>query len=139
VCRAIKLLQEGDFLTMEEDKTLHLTPMGQQAAESVFTRHAVLNEALLAIDVTPETARRDACEIEHVISEETFTRVKAFLSRQRGGRDRAETPKEDEDGRDQNNAEDRGNVLRDVRGAHLQRDPQDAPLREEGLRLPPEG
>jgi len=81
VSKAMKLLQEGGYLTMDRSKLLHLTPLGKSAAESVFERHSVLVEALLAIGVTPETAERDACEIEHAISEEAFIRVKAFLSR----------------------------------------------------------
>ncbi len=86
VSKAMKLLQEGGFLTMDKDKHLHLTPLGKEAAESVFEKHSVLYEALLAIGVTPEAAEKDACEIEHVISEEAFAQVKAFLSRWGGAR-----------------------------------------------------
>ena len=46
-------------------------------------------KALLAIGVTPEAAEKDACEIEHVISEEAFAQVKAFLSRWGRARDPA--------------------------------------------------
>ena len=82
VCRAMKLLQEGGFLTMDREKRLHLTPLGKAAAESVYEKHSILCKALLMIGVTPETAEKDACEIEHAISEETFARVRTFLSRQ---------------------------------------------------------
>ncbi len=89
VSKAMKLLQEGGYLTMDRSKLLHLTPLGKSAAESVFERHSVLVEALLAIGVTPETAERDACEIEHAISEEAFLQIKAFLSRWGSVRDPA--------------------------------------------------
>ena len=89
VCRAMKLLQEGGFLTMDRGKRLHLTSLGKTAAESVYEKHSVLYEALLAIGVTSEAAERDACEIEHSISEETFARVKALLSRRGGAQDPA--------------------------------------------------
>ena len=81
VSKAMKLLQEGGYLEMDPEKRLHLTDLGKTAAESVYEKHAVLVEALLAIGVTSETAEKDACEIEHAISEEAFLRVKAFLSR----------------------------------------------------------
>ncbi len=81
VSKAMKLLQEGGYLQMNPDKRLHLTALGKAVAESVYEKHSVLVKALLAIGVTPEAAEKDACEIEHAISEETFIRVKAFLSR----------------------------------------------------------
>ena len=81
VSKAMKLLQEGGYLEMDPEKRLHLTDLGKTSAESVCEKHAVLVEALLAIGVTSETAEKDACEIEHAISEEAFLRVKAFLSR----------------------------------------------------------
>lgn len=89
VSRAMKLLQEGGYLEMNPEKRLHLTDLGKTAAESVYEKHAVLVEALLAIGVTSETAEKDACEIEHAISEESFLRVKAFLSRWGRARDPA--------------------------------------------------
>ena len=49
VCRAMRVLQEGGYLTMDRDKLLHLTPLGRKAAESVYERHSVLNDALLAM------------------------------------------------------------------------------------------
>ena len=89
VSKAMKLLQEGGYLTMDREKRLQLTELGKTTAGLVYERHSVLNEALLAIGVTPETAERDACEIEHAISEETFAQVKAFLSRRSGAMDPA--------------------------------------------------
>ena len=89
VSKAMKLLQEGGYLEMNQEKRLHLTDLGKTAAESVYEKHAVLVEALLAIGVTSETAEKDACEIEHAISEEAFLRVKAFLSRWGRARDPA--------------------------------------------------
>ena len=72
VSKAMKLLQEGGYLDMDRYKFLHLTPLGKSVAESVFERHSVLVKALLAIGVEAETAEKDACEIEHAISEEAF-------------------------------------------------------------------
>ncbi len=89
VSKAMKLLQEGGYLTMDRSKFLHLTPLGRSAAESVLERHSVLVKALLAIGVAQETAEKDACEIEHAFSEEAFLQIKAFLSRWGSARDPA--------------------------------------------------
>lgn len=78
VSRAMKLLSEGGFLTMDQHKQLHLTPLGVTVAEEIYERHRILNELLLTIGVEPAVAEQDACRIEHVISRETLEKVKAF-------------------------------------------------------------
>lgn len=81
VSRAMKLLCEGGFLTMEEHKQLHLTELGASVAEEIYERHRILNELLISIGVPVPVAEQDACRIEHVISKETLEKVKAFSSK----------------------------------------------------------
>ena len=77
VCHAVATLKEGGFLTMDEDFSLHLTDVGQEVAEQIYEKHRFFTDRLIAAGVDPETAERDACRIEHVISEESFRRLKA--------------------------------------------------------------
>ena len=77
VCHAVATLRDGGFLTMDEDHFLHLTDVGREVAEKIYERHCFFTEQLIAAGVAPETAERDACRIEHVISEESFKRLKA--------------------------------------------------------------
>ena len=81
VSRAVKLLCEGGFLTMDQHKRLHLTPLGATVAEELYERHCVLHEALLALGVAPTVAELDACRIEHVISGETLEKMKELRAR----------------------------------------------------------
>ena len=76
VCHAVATLQDGGFLTMDEDHFLHLTDVGRGVAEKIYERHCFFTEQLIAAGVDLETAERDACRIEHVISDETFRRLK---------------------------------------------------------------
>ena len=76
VCHAVATLQDGGFLTMDEDHFLHLTDVGREIAEKIYERHCFFTEQLIAAGVDLETAERDACRIEHVISDETFRRLK---------------------------------------------------------------
>lgn len=82
VCRAIKFLREGGFLTMDEGKCLSLTDNGRDVAEKVYQKHFALQTLLVSLGVCPETAERDACGMEHVISEETFDRIRRFLAKE---------------------------------------------------------
>ncbi len=71
VCRAMRLLREGEFLSMDENKRIHLTELGREVAEKVYERNRVLTNGLIAIGVDPETAQQDACRIEHDLSRAT--------------------------------------------------------------------
>ena len=77
VCHAVATLREGGFLTMDSDYFLHLTDVGREVAEQIYEKHRFFTDRLIAAGVDPETAERDACRIEHVISDESFQRLKA--------------------------------------------------------------
>ncbi len=75
---AIRQLREGGFLTMDAGKLLHLTDAGREAAERIYERHCVILDRLVSLGVDPEIAKRDACQIEHVISRESYEKLKAL-------------------------------------------------------------
>ena len=79
VSRAMKLLRENHYITVEPDGTILLTDSGQKIAEQMYERHTVLADFLMGLGLDEQTAKDDACRIEHVISEETFARLKAFI------------------------------------------------------------
>lgn len=81
VSRAVGLLKQGGYLSMDDDGFLMLTPLGFATAEKIFERHTVLQQLLMKVGVSEETAAEDACKIEHVISDETLMAVKAYLSK----------------------------------------------------------
>ncbi len=76
VCHAVSTLKEGGFLTMDEDFFLHLTDIGREVAEKIYERHCFFTEQLIAAGVAPKVAEADACRIEHIISAESFERLK---------------------------------------------------------------
>ena len=76
VCHAVATLKNGGFLTMDDGFFLHLTNIGREVAEQIYEKHRFFTERLIAAGVDPETAEADACRIEHVISEESFQRLK---------------------------------------------------------------
>ena len=77
VCHAVATLKDGGFLTMDDGFFLHLTNIGREVAEQIYEKHRFFTERLIAAGVDPRTAEADACRIEHVISEESFRRLKA--------------------------------------------------------------
>ncbi|MDO5785932.1 MAG: metal-dependent transcriptional regulator [Eubacteriales bacterium] len=76
VCHAVATLRDGGFLTMDEDYFLHLTDAGREVAEKIYERHQFFTSQLIGLGVDAAQAEQDACRIEHVISEESFQKLK---------------------------------------------------------------
>lgn len=81
VCVAVNTLKEGGFLTMDENHFLHLTDVGCEVAEKIYERHCFFTEQLIAASVDPEIAEADACRMEHIISSESFEKMKAAVKK----------------------------------------------------------
>ena len=76
VCHAVATLREGGFLTMDSDYFLHLTDVGREVAEQIYEKHRFFTDRLIEAGVDPVTAEKDACRMEHVISQESFERLR---------------------------------------------------------------
>ena len=76
ISHAVGVLKNGGFLTVDDDGFLHLTVIGREIAEKIYERHLFFMEQLIAAGVDPKTAEADACLIEHIISDESFDRLK---------------------------------------------------------------
>lgn len=76
ISRAIGILKNQNFITVDRDGYITLTETGRERAHKIYERHTVLSKALVMLGVDEQTATEDACRIEHVISDETFEAVK---------------------------------------------------------------
>lgn len=72
VSYAMKRLRENGYIVFDESDRISLTDKGLEIAEKIYTRHKVLTKILVDIGVDEETAREDACKIEHDISQKSF-------------------------------------------------------------------
>ena len=82
ISHAVGVLKNGGFLTVDEDGYFHLTEDGREVAEKIYERHQFFTEQLVAVGVDRETAERDACRIEHAISEDAFQNLQASVPKQ---------------------------------------------------------
>lgn len=76
---AMKHLRENGYILMDKDNLITLTDKGMEIAERIYTRHKVLTRYLVKIGVDEETARADACKMEHDISAATFEAIRRQL------------------------------------------------------------
>lgn len=80
VSRAMSILREAGLLYMERDGQLKLTDEGRAKAKGVYEKHCLIKRFFVeALEVDDKIAEKDACRIEHVISEETFGQMKKWL------------------------------------------------------------
>lgn len=94
VTQAIATLRREGMVYQDRYGPVLLTPKGEKRASEIWYRHRVIRRYLEeALQVNPATANRDACIMEHSISEETFTQMKKWIKEQPGAIT-SPTPKE---------------------------------------------
>ena len=74
---AMKNLRENGYIEMDAGGFITLTPAGRKIADTIYERHQLFTQWLISLGVDEKTAAEDACRIEHVISDESFERLKA--------------------------------------------------------------
>lgn len=79
VSRAMSLLRENGYITMDKDGLIELSPAGQEIAKRIYERHELLTRWLITLGVSPAAAAEDACRIEHDVSEGTFRKMKEHI------------------------------------------------------------
>lgn len=81
VSRAMGLLKDSGLITVEQNGAINLTDCGYNIAKTIYERHIVLTQALTQLGVDKDIASRDACKIEHYISENSFEAIKNHINK----------------------------------------------------------
>lgn len=80
VSRAVGILKDGGYITIDQKGYIDLTEDGKELAMKIYERHTVLTKVLASLGVDEKTASEDACRIEHVISDDTFSAIKKYYN-----------------------------------------------------------
>ena len=78
VSRAVGILRDGGYILIDSKGFIALTDVGLEVAKKIYERHTVLTKVLVSLGVDENTASEDACRIEHVISDDTFSAIKKY-------------------------------------------------------------
>ena len=81
VSRAVGLLKNAGYITVEKDGSLILTESGRKTAENIYEKHTTLTTLLKNLGVDEKIASEDACKIEHVISDVSFEAIKKLAEK----------------------------------------------------------
>lgn len=80
VSRAVGILKDSGLINIEPNGNIILTPKGEDTAQHILDRHNYISEYLVkALSVSEDTALDDACKIEHIISNESFEKIKEWI------------------------------------------------------------
>lgn len=82
---AMKNLRNNGYIQMDKNGYITLLDKGSSIAEKIYERHVLLTEWLTTLGVDPEIAAKDACRIEHVISSESFAKLKEHVKKNKRG------------------------------------------------------
>ena len=85
VSRAVGLLKNGGYLTVEDNGYLRLTEEGLFVANKMYERHTTLAGFLTRLGVSPDVAAEDACKMEHDISDVSFAARKNHVEEMERG------------------------------------------------------
>ena len=75
---SMKHLRENGYIEIDDHNQIKLTKKGKEIAENTYERHEFLAKLFLKIGVSEDTAERDACRVEHYVSNETFHAIKNY-------------------------------------------------------------
>ena len=79
VSRAMGLLKNGGYISVDRDGFITLTEEGLAVAEKIYQRHTLLTQLLVTLGVDEKTAAEDACKMEHAISDVSMDAIKKFI------------------------------------------------------------
>ena len=81
ISRAVNILKDDGFITVEPGGQILLTQKGEEKAEAVYERHVIITDFFeKVLGVSHENAEHDACKIEHIISDESYSKLKKFTA-----------------------------------------------------------
>ena len=81
VISAVERLQRGGLVTTQPYRSIFLTQAGRKLAAKVKARHETIIAFLVALGISPSTARADAEGIDHHVSAETLAALENFLGK----------------------------------------------------------
>ncbi len=76
-----KRLRERGLITMDQENYITITDEGMSIASNIYHRHVLLRDLFLRLGVSSECAEKDACRVEHDLSQETFDAIRSHAEK----------------------------------------------------------
>mgnify|MGYP001036742612 CR=1 FL=1 len=74
-----KLKKEG-YITMQKYGKIKLTQKGKKLAQKIIKRYLIIKQFLEIIGANKKTLEKEACAVEHSLSDDTIAKLSDFLN-----------------------------------------------------------
>lgn len=81
VTAAVNLLEEKGYVEKKAHGNICLTVKGQKLADNIFRKNYFFQKMLVDAGVDPGQAEREACKLEHILSDDSFGKLRAYVER----------------------------------------------------------
>ena len=78
---AMKKLKDENLIIVSDDGGISLTEEGRKIAEKTLEKHEFLTSFFISLGIEPQMAEDEACQIEHLLNDVTFEKLKEFILR----------------------------------------------------------
>ena len=76
---AMRNLRAGGFIAVDDEGHITLTDSGREIAQRMYDRHTLISDWLISLGVDRGIAVRDACRMEHGMSEQSFAAIRKHI------------------------------------------------------------
>ncbi|MCI9104610.1 MAG: metal-dependent transcriptional regulator [Lachnospiraceae bacterium] len=87
VSRAMGILRESGYITMEPSGEIQLTESGKVKAGEIYRRHCLLTAFLKEVaGVSEQMAEENACRMEHILDQAVVEGIHQFMEERESGK-----------------------------------------------------
>ena len=76
----LKKLEDDGYIKQYDGRIL-LTEKGKEIARKTYDKHSFFKQWLIMAGVDDKVAEEEACQMEHIISEDSFDKITAYLKK----------------------------------------------------------
>lgn len=77
---SLRSFEKEGYLYQDSSHEVHLTESGIRLAQNIYEKNRTLKTLLVKLGVDEATAEKDACELEHAVSAESFSALKRLMN-----------------------------------------------------------
>ena len=82
VSRAMGILKREGYITVKESGQIILTEEGNKLATDIYEKYCLLKLFLTnSLGIGEELAHKEACKMEHIVSDETVDKIERYLQK----------------------------------------------------------
>lgn len=76
---AIRSMEQMGYLICKKNHDIVMTTEGEDIAKRIYGRHLFFTQLLVQAGVLESTAKKEACSMEHVLSEDSYQKLRCYL------------------------------------------------------------